>query len=336
LSHSRRESSGILLAALLWSLGAAPFFTSCSPEPTVDLTPPKVPPDKTVVTVNGEPLSLEEFDNEFRLMTIHYSAVSEGDMRAIKRRLFEQVINRRLLVQEARKTGLKLTRTEAEDAYREALKDAPEDFAAILKVQGVSEQAWKRKLLQERLARKLVDREVNAKVLITPEEVEEYYWSHLSDHWKSEGVRARHIVVRKRADMEKVLNGLQKGEDFQRMAATFSAGMEGPKGGDLGFMGSDRLNPSYLKVLAALKPGEISKPLKDDFGYHLFQLVEWRPKKMGSFVEMKDAVRESLLKEEQDMRFDQWMAGLKKKTTIRLNQEMAPMVGVTLEGLRDE
>lgn len=286
--------------------------------------------------MNGEPISLEEFDNEFRLMTIHYSAVSEGDMRAIKRRLFEQVINRRLLVQEARKTGLKMTQGEVDETFRDALKDAPEDFQAILKVQGVSEQAWKRKLLQERLARKLVEQEVNSKVLITPEEVEEYYWSHLSDQWKNEVVRARHLVVRKRADLEKVLDGLKKGEDFPRMAATFSAGMERTQGGDWGFMDRDRLNPAYLKVLADLKPGEISKPFKDDFGYHLFQLIERRPKKMLSFVEMKDSVRDSLLKEEQDLRFDQWMAGLKKKTTIRVNQEMAPVVGVTLEGLREE
>ena len=57
---------------------------------------------------------------------------------------------------------------------------------------------------------------------------------------------------------------------------------------------------------------------------------------MQSFAEVKNQIDESLLKEEQDQRFDQWMAGLKKKATIRVNQEMAPVVGVTLEGLREE
>src|ERR1039458_10074909 len=165
------------------------LLAGCKAQPLVDLVPPSVPPDKTVVTVNGEPLSLEEFDNEFRLMSIHYSAVTEGDMRAIKRRLFEQVINRRLLVQEARKTGLKTTQEEVDETFREALKDVPDDFLSILKVQGVGEQAWKRKLLQERLARKLVDQEVNEKVEIKPEELEDYYWSHLSDYWKSDRKR---------------------------------------------------------------------------------------------------------------------------------------------------
>ena len=326
----------------VWTAGFLLFgslnfiLAGCHSQPLVDLVPLPVPPDKTVVTVNGEPLSLEEFDNEFRLMSIHYSAVTEGDMRAIKRRLFEQVINRRLLVQEARKIGLKLTQVEVEETFHEALKDSPDDFLSILKVQGVGEQSWKRKLLQERLARKLVDQEVNAKVEIKPEELEDYYWSNLSGYWKSEAVRARHLVVKKSTDLQKVLSGLKKGEDFQRLVSTFSAGPEKAEGGDWGFMALDRISEAYLKALSALKPGEISKPLKDDFGYHLFQLLEWRPRRMQPFTEVKNQINESLLKEEQDQRFDQWMAGLKKKATIRVNQEMAPVVGVTLEGLREE
>jgi hypothetical protein len=57
---------------------------------------------------------------------------------------------------------------------------------------------------------------------------------------------------------------------------------------------------------------------------------------MESFAEAGDAVQETLLKEEQDLRFDQWMAELKKKATIKVNEEMAPVIGVTLEDLREE
>ncbi len=324
-------AAGVLLLGSFLSI-----LAGCTSQPMVDLPPAGVPPEKTVVTVNGEPLSLEEFDNEFRLMSIHYSAVTEGDMRTIKRRLFEQVINRRLLVQEARKIGLKMTQEEVDETFRDALKDVPEDFLTILKVQGVGEQAWKRKLLQERLARKLVDLEVNNRVKVTPEEVEDYYWSHLNDYWKSEGVRVRHLVVKKKTDLQKALDGLKKGEDFSRIASTFSLGPEKSSGGDWGFMALDRISSDYRKAFSSLKPGEVSKPVRDEFGYHLFQLVEWRARRMQSFAEVRSEISDSLLKEEQDLRFDQWMSDLKKKATIRVNQEMAPVVGVTLEGLREE
>lgn len=325
------------LPAGLFLLGSLNFLMAgCTTQPMVDLSPIPVPPEKTVVMVNGEPLSLEEFDNEFRLMAIHYGAVTEGDMRVIKRRLFEQVINRRLLVQAARKIGLKLTQAEVESTFREALKDNSEGVRSLLKIQGVSEESWKRKLLQERLARKLVDQEVNSKVDITPQEVEDYYWFHLSDYWQPEAVRARHLVFQKKADLQKTLDGLSRGEDLARMAALFSAGPDKANGGDWGFMAVDRIPETYFKVLKVLKVGEISKPLKDEFGYHLFQLFEWRPKKMRTFAEARDLIHDSLMKEEQDQRFDQWMAELKRKATIKVNQDMAPVVGVTLEGFSEE
>lgn len=301
----------------------------------MDLAPLQVAPDQTVATVNGEPLSLEEFDNEFRLMQIHYSAVSEGDMRAIKRRLFEQVINRRILVQEARKNGLTMTRKEVDETFQDALQDVSDDFLAVLKAQGVSEQAWKRKLLQEKLARKLVDQEVNVKVVLSDQEVEEYYWSHLRDYWKPEAIRARHLGVRGKRDLDRALAELKKGTDFAQAVSMFSVGMEKSQGGDWGAMAVDRILPAHRAIFAKMKPGEVSKPLKDNFGYHLFQLVERLPRRMESFPEVRERIKDGLLKEEQDLRFDQWMADLKKKTAIKVNKDMAPLVGVTLEGSRE-
>jgi len=317
-------------------LAAAVVLAGCSSRPIVDLAPSKVAPDKTVVTVNGEPISLEEFDTEFRLMEIYYSAVSEGDMQAIKRRLFEQVINRRLLLQEARRIGLTMTRDEADQIFRDAQKDGSEDLPSILRAHGVSEQAWRRKILQERLVSKLVDQEVNRKVQITSAEVEDYYWSHLTRFWKPAAVRARHLIVQRKGDLQKVLAGLKRGEDFAKLASTFSVDLERSDGGDWGYMETDRIPTAYLRVLLTLSPGEVSKPLKDEFGYHLFQLIGWKSRRMQPFPEVKDAIHDSLLKEEQDLRFDQWMADLKKRSLIKVNEEMAPVVGVALEGSRDE
>ncbi len=337
LGHSLRISDfefRTVFKVFPFILGA--LLSGCSSGPTVDLAPPYVPPDKTVVTVNGESLSLEDFDTEFRMMQINYSAVTEGEMRAIKRRLFEQVINRRLILQEARRDGLQLTQAEAEEAFQDALKGVPDDFWAVLKVKGISQDAWKRKLLQERLAKKAVDLEVNSKVDITPSEVEEYYWTHLTDYWRPREVHARHLIVQRKGDLEKALASLQKGEDFGAVASAFSVGPGKSQGGDWGFLAADRLAPPYDKALSSLKPGEISKPLKDNFGYHLFQLIGWRDRRMIPFPEARDGIHDDLMKEEEDYRFDQWMAGLKRKSVIKVNQEMAPVIGVTLEDLREE
>jgi len=325
----RRE---IALRAMSLVLGA--LLAGCG-WGTVDLIPSKVPPDKLAVTVNGEPLSLEEFDTEFRLMAIHYEAVTGEKMRSIKRRLFEQVIDRRLLIQEARKEGIRISRGEWDGIVADALKEMPEDFLEVLKVQGINQDAWKRKLFQEKLALKVVDRAVNAGVSIAPKEVEDYYWSHLGDYRGSRAVHALHFVVREKADLEKALALLKKGADFPAVVSRFSLGPERAQGGDWGFMATDRLPPSYLKALSGLEPGKVSPPLRDALGYHLFKLLEWRPSQMRSLEEVRPRITEALLKEEQDARFDEWMTGLKRKAVIRVNPLLAPVVGAIPEGTND-
>ncbi|MGH7738593.1 MAG: SurA N-terminal domain-containing protein, partial [bacterium] len=197
---------------------------------------PPIPPDKTAVLLNGKPISLAEFDTEFRLMAIHYSAVSETQMRVIKRRLFDQVVDRELILQEARKEGVGLTREEWNRDVKNAFARMPDDFLEILKVQGVSEGTWKRKLMEECLAAKLVERDVNSKVNITPREVEDYYWSHLSDYWKPESVRLQHLVVRKHGDLKKALKRLKSGENFTQVAGDLSLADDKVQGGDWGWV----------------------------------------------------------------------------------------------------
>jgi parvulin-like peptidyl-prolyl isomerase len=298
----------------------------------VDLIPARVPAAKVAVTVNGEPLSLEEFDTEFRLMAIHYSAVSGSEMRSIKRRLFEQVINRRLLAQEARKEGLRIASREWADTVADALREVPEDFLGVLKAQGVSEEAWKRKLFQEKLARKIVDKAVNAKVSISSREVEEYYWSHLGDFWSPPAVHALHLVAREAGDLRKALDSLARGEGFSAVASRLSLGPERAQGGDWGFVAVDRLPAVYLRALSSLKPGEVSPPLRDAMGFHLFQLVEWKPRQMRVFSGVRQKIYDSLLKDEQDSRFEEWMIRLKRKAVIRVNPTLAPVAGIILEG----
>jgi parvulin-like peptidyl-prolyl isomerase len=295
------------------------------------MAPAHVPPEKVLVKINGEPLSIDEFDSEFLMMRIHYSAVTERDMRAIKRRLFEQIIDRRILVQQARKDGVRLTRSEADAAWRDVPKDGPDSPGQVLKARGVSQESWKRKILQELLAHKVVEKEVDPEVRISDKEVEDYYWSHLPNYWTPEAVHARHLVVQKKSDLDRVMKSLARGDDFAKLASIFSLGPERSQGGDLGVMATDRLSPAYLSAMRPLKTGAISKPVKDVFGYHLFQLLEWLPRRMRSFPEVRAGIRVDLEREEKDQRFNEWMMGLKKASTIEVNKDMAPVVGVVWE-----
>jgi peptidyl-prolyl cis-trans isomerase C/foldase protein PrsA len=302
----------------------------------VDLPRREVAPENAILVLNGEPLGLEDFDDDFRLMALHYSAVSEGDMRRMKRLLSERVIDQRLLCQEARRRGVRVTRREFERALKDASRDVPDDFTLLLRKQGVTVEVWKRGILMKLIVDKLTEREVFRKVEITPREVAEYYWSHLAEWRSPASVRARHLVVRNLPDLASAKRRLAAGEDFGKVAADLSAGPSKAEGGLWDWMPVAHLPALYVKALAGLAPGGVSGLYRDGFGYHMFQLVDRRPERMRALSEVEQAIHARLLGEEQDYRFDQWLTALKERAVIRVNREMETLIGETPEVPREK
>nr|WP_216293882.1 peptidylprolyl isomerase [Delftia acidovorans]MCA1068076.1 putative parvulin-type peptidyl-prolyl cis-trans isomerase [Delftia acidovorans] len=113
-------------------------------------------------------------------------------------------------------------------------------------------------------------------------------------------VHVRHILIagaepESQAKAEELLAQLKKGADFAELAKENSADKgSGAKGGDLGFFEPGRMVPEFDKVAFALKtPGELSEPVKTQFGYHILRLEERRPAGVKPYSE----VREQLLTE---------------------------------------
>ena len=94
---------------------------------------------------------------------------------------------------------------------------------------------------------------------------------------------ARHILLtgdgdEPRAQAEKLLADIKGGASFEELAKAQSKDPgSAAKGGDLGFFAEGRMVPEFDAALKDMKPGEVSAPLKTQFGWHLIQLVERRP-----------------------------------------------------------
>ena len=91
---------------------------------------------------------------------------------------------------------------------------------------------------------------------------------------KEEQVWARHILVATEDEAKAVLEALNNGDDWNTLAATYSTDTSNKdNGGDLGWFGRGVMVQAFEDAAFALKPGEISEPVKSDFGYHIIQCV---------------------------------------------------------------
>jgi peptidyl-prolyl cis-trans isomerase C len=84
-------------------------------------------------------------------------------------------------------------------------------------------------------------------------------------------VRASHILVEKQSQALKVLEELKAGADFKTLARKYSTCPSGKNGGDLGQFGRGQMVREFEQAAFALKTGQISDPVKTQFGYHIIK-----------------------------------------------------------------
>ena len=84
-------------------------------------------------------------------------------------------------------------------------------------------------------------------------------------------VHARHILVKTEDEANAILFDLKRGQAFEAVAKAKSMCPSKSSGGDLGFFGKGMMVKEFEEAAFALKPGEISKPVKTQFGYHIIK-----------------------------------------------------------------
>ncbi len=117
-------------------------------------------------------------------------------------------------------------------------------------------------------------------------------------------IHARHILVATEGDAQAVLKRLKAGEDFAKVAKDMSKD-PGSEGGDLGWFTRDRMVPAFADAAFALQKGQTSDPVKTQFGWHVIQLEDRRPKTFPPFDQVKDQIaRYAVQKAQSDLVVD--------------------------------
>jgi peptidyl-prolyl cis-trans isomerase C len=189
-------------------------------------------------------------------------------------------------------------------AYKEGLNNEVENDTNVQKQK-------KQVLLTE-----LYKTEILNKSKVSDAEIKDQY-----DKSKEE-VHAWHILVATEAQAESIYQQLKNGADFAELAKEKSIDPSAQKnGGDLGFFGWGKMIPEFQEVAFKLKPGEISRPVKTTYGWHIIKLVERRAAQQPPYDQAKDMIRTQLEREKSQKRVKEYFDELKKKVDFKLNEK---------------
>ncbi len=240
----------------------------------------------TLATVGDYKITADEFDQFFRNVRVPFAtAQDEFDKR---KELLDSVIVTRLLVQAAYEKGI----------------DKSEELARIV-------AANKDKFLIDVLAEK----KVNEPAKVSDAEVRDY-WNHLE--YK---VKASHILVDSLDTAKALLARIQNGENFEKLAFEYSKDQSAKKNkGDLGYFTWGQMVDEFQKACWAMEPGEVSPPVKSQFGYHIIKLVDRLPNEYReSYDKMKAQIRKQLTDRKRNELGQAYLTELRDKYKIHID-----------------
>jgi peptidyl-prolyl cis-trans isomerase C len=170
----------------------------------------------------------------------------------------------------------------------------------------------------------LLKREIEAKTSLKENEAKEFYEKHKDNFMTGLEVKAQHILVDTKEEADDLLKKIMKNESFSELAKNFSKDKgTAMKGGDLGYFSTGRMVPEFEKTAFSLKVGEISEPVKSQFGYHIIKVNDKKEGKLREFEEVKATIEKRLSMDKQKTIFETYVNNLKEKAAnIDINEEV--------------
>ena len=303
---------GILLLIVMLS-----FIAACGSEK------PSPPPAPAVATVNGEAISLAEFEKfltEETALAKGETPLKAEETESLKEAVLDNLIRERLMLQRARDLSLSVGEAELVARIEEIRKDYNGQFGKLFGDGGIDLPAWKEALRKRMLLEKLIARDVNAKIQVTDEEAERYFDANRKVYATDRRVRVAQIVVPDRERAEGILKRLKAGEDFGMVAREVSIGPEAARGGDLGFFERGVMPEAIDRMVFSLPAGKVSRVAQSPYGFHIFKVLGQEGAGGRKFADVREKVIADLRKQKEAEAYKNWIEGLKARAAIRINR----------------
>jgi peptidyl-prolyl cis-trans isomerase SurA len=203
----------------------------------------------------------------------------------LEKQVLERLIQERIQLQLAENYGLRVEESAVDGVINDIAKSKKltlDQLRGTLAREGMSYADFRRNIRNELLMSRLRARQVNNRVTVTPQEVENYLSSGNQDDREfhlshiliglPEGASPE-LVQKARTEAEQVLAQLRVGADFAQMAVGHSRAQEALEGGDLGWRRVAQLPSLFAEAIKTLKPGQITDLIRSPAGFHILKVT---------------------------------------------------------------
>ena len=217
--------------------------------------------------------------------------------------LEEQVLDRLIIeeiqLQLADRAGIKISDSELNQTLSRVSSQnnlSLEEFRLKLEAEGTSYKSFRDTIKKELIIQRVQRGKVGAKIDISEQELENFINSEEGRTQLAEQYNVQHILLSVKSGSSEIeieaieneavslLERLENGESFEKLAASYSAGQKALEGGFLGWRTSAELPSLFAEVVSGLTVGEVAQPVRSGAGFHILKLTE----KRGNTVKFLD------------------------------------------------
>ena len=254
--------------------------------------------------VAGTPIYVDDFKkqlNRLKLETDDAGAPPPASDAAQKKALLEDMVNRRLLLQEAEKRNVTVPSDEVDLAYQKVHAGWKEDdFTALLREKDLTPGEMKTEVREMLLVRKYLRDYVFARVAVTDAEIEQHVRQHPEVLKTAEQVHARQLLVKTEEQANTLLAEIKSGKvSFEDAAIKHSLSPDGKSGGDLGAFARGVMPQVFDDTCFGLRVGEVSRVVTSPYGFHLFKVLERHPAGERTLAQVRDSVEDRLRRDKE-------------------------------------
>ncbi|MFQ5449377.1 MAG: peptidylprolyl isomerase [Nitrospinaceae bacterium] len=342
LKNFKFETAVILC---FWLLSLAAVCPAAQEKPAGSAAEVALP--DVVARVNGVPVDANIIQFQLkRLMKKINQPLNSSQKRKIILDMIEKEVIRELVYQQGKEEHIPLDPKLVEkqlEAIRKPYKNE-EEFKKALMERNLTEDHLRQSIKVDIVAHKLLEKQIQGKINISPEEVKKYYETNQKKFVRPEAYRARHIFIsiyppeliqkstpkeleartdelRKKAEekIRQILKEVRAGADFKDLAKKYSHDTgSAKKGGDLDFIYKGVFDPAFDLAVSKLKPGEVSGVVQTPFGFHIIKLIETKPSELAPFSEMEKGIQKHLFTERAKKKVQDYIAKLRKNAKIEI------------------
>jgi len=295
--------------------------------------------DRIAAVVNDDIILLSELNRSFdpyleKIKAYGYAPDKEQEMIFKARKsVLKQLIERKLLDQQIKNSHVMISEKEIDNTI-ERIKESnfytAEDLNKALENDGKTLEELRGNIREQILRKKLINFEVQSKIVITQIDIKAFYDSHKEQYSGTRKVYLKNILMQVPAgageaeklavyaQMEAVYKRIENGERFENLSMAFSQAPQASKGGDLGFFKIDALAPKLQKAVDGLSAGEMTAILDTDQGYQIFLVQKNARVGAKSMEEASPEIEQKLFNEIVDKKFQEWLENLRKRSHIKI------------------